>query len=242
MNLATPAALLTVVAVATPAGEAVDPRTQWGQWRGPLGTGVAPGADPPVSWSETKNIRWKTALPGTGHSTPVVWGDRIFVTTAVDAGGAAPGAFREADGAHDNVPPTRPQQWVLLAVSRRDGSILWQRTLRTALPHDSRHETGTWASSSPVTDGRHVIAFFGSYGIYGLDVDGNLLWEVDLGDMRVKHGHGEGASPALSGDTLIVNWDHDGESFVVALDKSSGTERWRVPRDEQTLWSTPIVV
>jgi outer membrane protein assembly factor BamB len=219
-----------------------DPLAQWGQWRGPLGTGVAPRGDPPLEWSEQQNIRWKTAIPGKGHASPIVWGNRVFLTTAVAHGEAEASDFRHAPGAHHNVPPSRRQKFVVLALDRRDGAVLWQRTVRDARPNDSTHETATWASHSAVTDGRHLIAFFGSHGLYGLDLDGKLLWETDLGDMRSKHGHGEGSSPALHGDTVIVNWDHEGQSFVTALDKRNGEQRWKVARDEGTSWSTPLIV
>ncbi len=227
----------------------LDPNSQWGQWRGPLGTGVAPNADPPLEWAENRNIRhnirWKRALPGMGHSTPVVWGDRVFLTTAVPYGeevGAAGRAGSDTPGAHDNMAPSRRFEFVVLAIGRDDGRIVWRRTVRREAPHEGTHVTGSWASNSAVTDGEHLIASFGSRGIYGLDLDGNLLWETDLGDMETFHGHGEGSSPALHGDTLVVNWDHQGQSFVVALDKRTGKERWRRPRDEITSWSTPLVV
>ncbi len=219
-----------------------DDESYWPQWRGPLGTGVAPRADPPVEWSETKNIRWKTALPGSGHSTPIVWGDRIFLTAALPYGEALEPRYSGAPGAHDNLPVTRHHKFVVLAVSRRDGKIVWQRTLREALPHEGGHVSGSLASSSPVTDGEHLFAYFGSRGLYCLDLQGKLRWETDLGQMQSKHGHGEGASPALHGETLIVNWDHEGRSFVVAFDKRTGKQRWKVARDEVTSWSTPIVV
>jgi outer membrane protein assembly factor BamB len=231
-----------------PRGTAVapDPRGDavrfWPQWRGPLGTGAAPHADPPTGWSESENVRWKTALPGKGHSSPIVWGDRIFVTTAVPSGPVLKPIFTHAPGAHDNAPVTRRQQFVVLAVSRRDGSILWRNTVHDGLPQEGAHRTASFASHSPVTDGRHVFAFFGSHGVYALDLDGHLIWKADLGRMRPLHGHGEGSSPALHGDTLVVNWDHEGQSFVVALDKRTGRRRWRVERDEVTSWATPIVV
>jgi outer membrane protein assembly factor BamB len=215
---------------------------QWGQWRGPLGNGVAPHGRPPLSWSETHGVRWKTPIPGRGHSSPVVWGDRVFLTTAIPHGEThEPGAVA-APGAHDNVPPARDQRFVVLAVDRRDGSIAWQTTVRTGRPHDSTHETGSWASPSAVTDGAHVIASFGSAGLYGLAPDGRVLWQVDLGDMQALHGHGEGSSPALHGETVVVNWDHEAGSFVAALDKRTGELRWKVPRQEGTSWSTPLVV
>jgi outer membrane protein assembly factor BamB len=171
-----------------------------------------------------------------------VWGDRVFVTTAVPQGDPAPHAGPDSHGAHDNVPPSREQELTVLAVARRSGEILWRTSVRTGRPHESTHETGSWASASPVTDGRRVWAFFGSGGVYALDVEGRVLWQRDLGDMRVLHGHGEGSSPALHGDTLVVNWDHEGDSFLIALDARSGEERWRVPREEPTSWSSPLVV
>ena len=214
----------------------------WPQWRGPWGTGVAPHANPPVKWSEVENVRWKIALPGTGHSTPIVWGDRVLITTAAPYGDSMEPRYDSAHGAHDSVPVTQRHRFIVLAISRREGKILWQRTLHTEVPHEGGHLSGTFASHSPVTDGEHVFAFFGSRGIYALDLDGELQWKADLGEMQTKHAHGEGSSPALHGDTLIINWDHEGQSFVIAFDKRTGEERWRFARDEVTSWATPIVV
>lgn len=218
-----------------------DATRQWPQWRGPLGTGVAPHADPPVEWSEDKNIRWKVPLPGKGHSTPIVWGARIFVTAAVPVGDSSPPPAGQRPGAHDNVMAVSRQQFIVLAIDRSDGRIVWRKTVRESTPHEGGHHTGSYASASPVTDGERIYVFFGSQGLFCLDWSGNLVWEKDLGDMHTKHGHGEGSSPALYGDTLIVNWDHEGASFVVALDKKSGTQLWRQDRDEVSSWSTPIV-
>jgi len=217
-------------------------RNQWPQWRGPLGTGVAPNGNPPVTWSEDRNIRWKRPIPGKGHSSPIIWGDRIFLTTAIALDEIRPPPPGLAPGAHDNLPSTHLQEFLLLALDRHDGTILWQRTLRREQPHEGAHVTGSWASNSAVTDGEHVFAFFGSRGLYCLDLHGELLWQEDFGDMQSRHGHGEGSSPALHGDTLLINWDHQGESFVVALDKKTGAQRWKVMRDEMTSWSTPIIV
>ena len=221
---------------------AADVLDQWGQWRGPLGTGVAPHGRPPVEWNEGRNVRWKVAIPGQGHSTPIVWDDRIFLTTAIPFGDALPAADEHSPGAHDNMPASSKYEFVVLAVSRRDGKTLWERTVRTERPHESTHESGSWASASAVTDGEVLIASFGSRGVYGLDLGGKLLWQTDVGDMQIKHGHGEGSSPALHGDTVIINWDHQGESLVVALDKHSGQTRWKVGRDEGTSWSSPLIV
>ena len=230
------------VATAGALGQEVNPLTQWGQWRGPLATGAAPKADPPVEWSETKNIRWKTKLPGLGHSSPVVWGSLVFVTTAEMTGAKKPFTGVTPDGTHNNMNPLFDHQFAVMAIDRQTGAVVWRRTVATRQPHESTHESATWASNSPVTDGEHVLSFFGSNGLYCLDTGGRLLWSRDLGDMQVKHGHGEGASPLLHGETVVVNWDHEGASVIVALAKRTGEELWRQPRDEVTSWATPIVV
>lgn len=224
-----------------PAAEEKPSPAHWAQWRGPLGNGVSPIANPPVTWSETENIRWKTTLPGRGHSSPVVWGDRIYLTTAVAHGEEADPPAGRREGEHDNLLKVRRNELLVLAVHRADGSILWQEAIRDVLPHESRHVTGSFASASPVTDGERVFAFFGSHGLYCLDRDGDLLWQKDLGDMHTKHAHGEGSSPALHDGILVVNWDHEGEDFVVALDAKSGDELWRRERDEPTSWSSPQI-
>ncbi|MAG92779.1 MAG: hypothetical protein CMJ48_03390 [Planctomycetaceae bacterium] len=214
----------------------------WPNWRGPLGTGAAPHGKPPSSWSETKNVRWKLAIPGHGHSTPVIWGDHIFLTTAVPYGDPVVPKPDTAPGAHDNLPVTHHHGFVVLAISRKSGKILWQRTVRKQLPREGGHETGSLASNSPVTDGQRVYAFFGSRGLYCLDFEGNILWKEDLGRMETRHAHGEGSSPVLAGDVLVVNWDHQDQSFVVAFDKRTGKQLWKVLRDEITSWSSPFVL
>ncbi len=214
----------------------------WGQWRGPLSTGEAPLADPPTRWSEKENIRWKAELPGRGYGTPIVWKNQVFITAAIPFGETVEAVPDNAPGAHDNAPVTKKQEYVILAYDRATGNETWRRSLRKELPHAGAHNSGTLASASPVADGEHVFAFFGSQGLYCLDHQGKLVWEKDLGNMNVKHGHGEGSSPVLHGDTIVVNWDHEDESFVVAFDKATGEERWRKKRDEGTSWSTPIAI
>ncbi len=239
------AALVVLLATnvsADETGVVADPLVDWPQWRGPLGTGVGPRAKPPVEWSEKKNVRWKTPLAGLGHSTPIVWGDRIFVTSAVPYGDKLKPKYSGRPGAHDNLPVSHRHRFDVVAINRRDGKILWTTTVAKKLPHEGGHYTASLASASPVTDGKHVFAFFGSYGLYCLDTGGKIVWEKHLGTMHSKHGHGEGSSPVLHADTLVVNWDHEGASFIVALDKRTGRERWRVKRDEVTSWATPIVV
>ncbi len=233
------------LAVVTLAGELRgDAADNWPQWRGPLATGVAPHGNPPLFWNEAEgtNIRWKTEIPGRGHSTPVVWDDRVFLTTAIPFGDALPPRASTAPGNHDNLAVTHRHKFMALAISRSSGKILWQQTLREALPHEQGHHTASLASNSPVTDGEHLFAFFGSFGLYCLDLDGQLVWKVDFGPMQSLHGHGEGSSPVLYKETLVVNWDHEGKSFVVALDKKTGKERWKLQRNEVTSWASPIII
>ena len=137
----------------------------WPQWRGPLGTGVAPGAQPPVEWSETKNIRWKTAVPGKGHSTPIILGERVFLTTAIPYGEPVKPRILSRPGAHDNLAMTHHHEFAVLAISRKSGKILWQQTVHKELPHEAGHVSASLASASPVTDGERVFAFFGSRGL-----------------------------------------------------------------------------
>ena len=204
----------------------------WPQWRGPLGNGVAPLADPPLTWSETNNIAWKLALPGEGDSTPIVWGDRLFLLSAVPVG----------EGTKNEAAPNGTFRFTVKCIRRDTGKVLWEKVAREAAPHEGRQENNTFASASPVTDGKSIWAFFGSRGLHCYDWEGNLKWEKDFGLMKTKMGFGEGASPALSGNRIIVNWDQEGEDFITALDKESGKELWRQPRDEGTGWSTPLIV
>ncbi len=133
----------------------------------------------------------------------------------------------------------------LLAINRKDGTIAWERTPKEEVPHEASHQdNGTWASSSAVTDGQHVIASFESRGLYCYDMNGTLVWQKDLGDKKMRNEFGEGSTPALHGNTLVVVWDHyvPGASFIVALDKRTGNELWRVSRDEIDTWATPLIV
>ncbi len=200
----------------------------WPQWRGPKASGVSLSANPPTEWSETKNVRWKVELPGRGASTPVIWGDRVYVSTAVPLDGTGHRA---------------QHRFVLKALNRKDGSVAWEHTVREEAPHEGTHQQfGTMASASAVTDGEHVIASFESRGIFAFDMNGTPVWKTDLGDKRMRNEFGEGSSPALYKDRLIVVWDHQGESFIVALDKATGKEIWRTKRDEIDSWATPLVV
>ena len=209
---------------------ASDANRFWPQWRGPLATGMAPLADPPVTWSDGQNVKWKAGIPGSGDSTPIVWGNRIFILTAIPTG-------KKAEA------PSEVYQFVVACLDRETGKPLWQKTAREEAPHEGHQPNNTFASASPVTDGQLVLAYFGSRGLHCYDMDGNLKWSKDFGHMQTKMGFGEGASPALYGDSVVVYWDDESDhDFIAALDKRTGKELWRTPRNEATGWSTPLVV
>jgi outer membrane protein assembly factor BamB len=212
----------------------------WPQWRGPYATGVSKHADPPIEWSETKNIRWKVEVPGRGSSSPIVWGDRVFVLSAIPIG--VPGAA--AHEPRGGLPQRDRHRYVVLAIDRRTGKTLWERSAREERPHEASHQdNGTYASSSAITDGRRVYAWFESQGMYVYDMDGTLLWQKDLGDKKMRNEFGEGSTPVLHDNRLVIVWDQQGgQSFIVSLDAGSGRELWRVNRDEIDTWATPLVV
>ena len=204
------------------ASAATEAQQYWPQWRGPLGSGEAPSARPPLEWGADKNVRWKIEVPGVGKSSPIVWKDMLVITTAVPAGAA--------------------QEFTVIAVNRGDGSVRWKKVVRTETPHEGTHRDGTYASGSALTDGTRIYAFFGSRGLYALDLNGRVLWEKDFGDMKTRLGFGEGSSAAVHEGTLVVNWDHEGDDFIVGLDAATGAEKWRRGREEPTTWTTPHVV
>jgi outer membrane protein assembly factor BamB len=239
-NLLSLAAALVVCASSAVSG--AESLANWPQWRGPLLNGVAPVADPPVKWSETSNVRWKFRIPGEGAGTPVIWGDQVFVLAAFSAKNPEAAAPKDEKGAKSIPVPTEAYHWMLLSFDRDTGKIRWQKVCREEAPHEGHHQTNTYASSSALTDGQNVIAFFGSHGLYCFDLAGNLQWQKDLGKQTTKLEFGEGATPALHGNTLVVIWDHDRGSFIVAFDKRTGQELWRQPREEKTGWATPLIV
>jgi outer membrane protein assembly factor BamB len=260
-------------AAATAASPA--PNENWPEWRGPLQNGVAPLANPPATWSETNNVKWKVKIPGTGLATPIIWDNRIFIQTAIPTGkkveakpaeaGEQPPAARPEPGSEPprkgpgkadgpggrkgrggfggGPKPTEFYQFAVLCLDRQTGKVLWQKVAREEVPHEGyRQNEGSFASSSGLTDGKHVFAYFGSRGLYCYDLDGKPQWDQDLGKMRMAMGFGEGSSPALYRDTLIVNRDNEDNSFIIALDKNTGKTLWKKPREERTSWSTPLII
>lgn len=246
LSCANAAALLFTLSLSAAGGD-------WPQWRGPEGNGVAPGATPPVTWSETTNVRWKKPLPGAGTSTPIVWKGKIFVTTAIGTGKTVEGKPIETSAAAGTEPapggpggrgrgeaPTEVQQFVLMCLDLATGEIEWQAVAKEELPHEGHHRDHGFASHSAVTDGEMVYAYFGSRGLHAFTMKGEPRWSKALGQMQTRAGFGEGSSPLLYQDKLIINWDHEGKDFVAAFDKKTGDELWRQERDEPTSWSTPV--
>ncbi|MCC6797309.1 MAG: PQQ-like beta-propeller repeat protein [Candidatus Hydrogenedentes bacterium] len=271
-----------LVAIVVPAltGYGAAPEDNWPSWRGPNNNGVAAKSNPPSTWSETQNIKWKTALPGHGTSTPIIWGDKIFFQTAVptqeepappaappqdksqvsgpQSGGTNPygpqasapqpegqrdGGRREGGrsgrGGMRTPPPTFPYKFNVVCIDRKSGKLLWEKTAREEVPHEGRHPTGSYASSSPVTDGKLMWVSFGSRGLYCYDLDGTQKWNRDLGKMQMKNSFGEGSSPALAGDAIVVLMDHEAGSKIMAFNKDTGEPLWEKAREEATAWSSP---
>jgi len=219
----------------------------WPRWRGPNDDGMARG-DAPVEWSDSKNITWRVPIPGRGHSSPVIWGDKIFLTTAVPAAGESPAATPGAPQERRRGPgggsgAGREHKFVVLCLNRNTGKVLWERVAKVAMPHEGYHgRYGSFASNSPVTDGKYVYAFFGSRGLYCFDLDGKLVWHKEFPPMRMRNEFGEGSATVLDGDGLYLKFDQEQGSYMLALDKRTGKELWRAERDEQSSWSAPLVV
>jgi outer membrane protein assembly factor BamB len=223
----------------------------WPQWRGPNGLGISDLRELPTTWSPTTNVGWKTAIPGRGHSSPIVAADRIFLTTSIK-GTQIPGRKAPIHIGFDGKPGYLHPDAVdvdyahaleVIAVDAKTGRIAWERTAYDGPMHDDRHRKNTYASSTMVTDGKLVFAFFESAGLYAYDVDGKPQWQVSLGGLA-KAGMGPGTSPVLFDDLIILQCDQemgDG-SFIVALQKKTGKEVWRAHRRTRRSWATPLIV
>ena len=273
----------------------------WGHWRGDEGNGVSLDAKPPTEWSSTKNVKWKVPVPGRGSGSPVIWGNRVFVVSAVteneddqlaqqrepqrtrrqpndrpprgpgeasdrkpnDRGpddrrfgdrrpddrrpsGRRPGG-RGPGGRGGRGPgraaPTTSFEFTVFCFDRATGDLLWKQVATKATPHQATHSTNGFASASPCTDGRHVYAHFGSRGLYCYTMDGKPVWKRDdFGKMETRNSFGEGSSPTIAGDLILLPWDHEEQSYLYALDKSTGRTIWQAERDEPSCWATPLVV
>jgi len=239
----------------------------WPRWRGPWNNGVARG-DAPLEWSDTKNVGWKVDIPGRGFSTPVLWGNKIFLTTAVPVGepvtsapppqpppggpggpppggpGGPGGPPRGGRGPGGGAGAGQEHKFIVLALDRKTGKVLWEQTVKTAVPHEGYHgRYGSFASNSPVTDGKYLYASFGSRGVYCLDLNGKLIWKKeDVPQMRMRNAFGEGVAPTIDEKNIYLKYDQQQGSTLITLDRMTGKELWRVDRDEQSSWSAPVLV
>ena len=241
-------AVVLALAFVASVGAADSPKAadNWHHWRGPNADGSAPNADPPTKWDAKTNIAWKAELPGNGSATPIVWGDRVFVLTAIKTGRAAkPEELPKVDSRFkvSTKPPTHFYQFVVLCFDRNTGKKVWEKLAAEAVPHEGTHETHSYAAGSPTTDGKLLYASFGSFGTYCYDFDGNLKWgRTDMGRLHTRRGWGEAVTPVVHGDSLLLNFDQEADSRLICLDTSTGKTKWDAKRDEKTTWATPLVV
>ena len=214
---------------------------QWPQFRGPQSTGVADDPNLPDTWSTTLNVIWKTAIPGSGWSSPVVWGDRIFLTSVISS--VAPEAPKKGlyfGGNREGIPADE-HRWMVYAVDWKTGKIVWEREVHRGVPASSHHLKNTYASETPVTDGERVYAYFGNLGLFVFDMEGKPVWSQSWGPFRTRYGWGTASSPVLYKDRIYVVNDNDDRSCLAVLDKRTGKQIWRVERDEASNWSTPYI-
>lgn len=238
--------LLLIAALPVLAAGPASAPDAWPRWRGPEDNGMARG-DAAIEWSDTRNIAWKATIPGRGHSSPVVWGDKIFLTTAIPtkpkAAGEAGSERGGRGGPGGGAGGGEEHRLLVLCLDRKTGKVLWERTAAVSTPHEGYHQRyGSFASNSPVTDGTMLYAFFGSRGLYAYDLDGKLVWKRELPPLKMRLQFGEGTAVVLAGERLIVSCDQESDSFILSLDKKTGKEVWRNARDEQSAWSAPLVL
>ncbi|HKO95531.1 MAG TPA: PQQ-binding-like beta-propeller repeat protein [Pyrinomonadaceae bacterium] len=223
--------------------------SNWPQWRGPTGQGISTEKNLPVTWSPTKNIKWKTPIAGRAHSSPIVWGNRVLLTTAIE-GEVIPGAkaVKHMNGDQEFLHPDaigadKKHTFKVIALDSETGKVVWEQTAFEGAPYDNRHRKSSYAASTPATDGKLVYAFFGSEGLYAYDMKGKLAWKADVGKYGTV-GLGTGTSPVLWENLIILQCDEDNgaASFIVGIDKKTGKEVWKTPRKVQVGWSTPLLV
>jgi outer membrane protein assembly factor BamB len=223
-------------------------RGSWPSFRGPGAGGVAEKQNLPDRWDGAgQNILWRTPVPGLAHSSPIVWGDRVFVTTAISSRANAtfrPGLYGDGDASDDR----STHRWTIYAIDKHSGKVLWERSAHQGEPVDKRHIKSTYASSTPATDGRVVVAWFGSQGVYAYDINGTLLWKVDLGRLDMgaydvpTYEWGPASSPIIWNGLVILQCDTQQDSFILALKAETGEIVWKTERDELPSWGTPNVV
>ncbi len=213
----------------------------WPQFRGPGSRGVTEGDTLPDRWSATENVAWKTDIPGRGWSSPVVWANRVFLTTVVNTGTSEEPKKGLYFGGNRPEPPDGVHEWKVFCLELESGRIVWEHQVHEGKPETPIHLKNSFASETPVTDGERVYCYFGNIGIFCFDQQGNPVWSRRIEPHKNRNGWGTAASPVLHGDTLYIVNDNDEDSYLLALDKLTGEERWRVSRDEKSNWSTPFV-
>ncbi len=213
----------------------------WPQFRGANSEGVATNGHLPTTWSTNENVAWKTAVPGQGWSSPVVWGDKIILTSVVKDGDVEPPKKGLYFGGERPTPSTNTHHWMVYAYDWKSGKQVWKRQVYEGLPSTSVHLKNTYASETPVTDGERVYAYFGNLGLYCLDMAGKPVWSNSWGHYKTRYGWGTAASPTIYKEHLYLVNDNEESSFLIALDKKTGKEKWRVERDEKSNWATPYV-
>ncbi|MBN9120960.1 MAG: PQQ-binding-like beta-propeller repeat protein, partial [Planctomycetes bacterium] len=222
----------------------------WPQFRGPGGTGVVTDAKVPGEWGTDKNVAWKVAVPGVAWSCPIVVGDKVIVTTAFasgqpkpKAGGFGGGGPKGGGGGFGKggAVPKETYQFKIVCLDRATGKTAWEKVAKEARPTIPTHGSNTYATETPVSDGERVYAYFGMTGLFCYDLDGKEVWKKDLGSYPMQFGFGTGSSPVLVGDKLVVQCDNEEKSFLIALDKKTGEQKWKVDRREKSGWSTPFV-
>ena len=222
--------------------KAADGPSSWPQFRGPGSRGVAEGGNqPPDRWSATENVAWKRDIPGRGWSSPVVWGEHVFLTTVINTGtteNAKKGLYLGGDRP---VPPDAVHQWKVICLNLKSGEIRWERQVLEGKPQSSIHIKSSFASETPVTDGERVYCCFGNVGIFCFDFEGKVLWRHELAPLPTRLGWGTAASPALHQGRLYYCNDNEQESYLLALDAKTGQEIWKTPRDEKSNWATPFI-
>ena len=219
--------------------------TNWGHWRGPEITGVSRTAKPPLEWSEQKNIQWKVAVEGQGNATPIIWADKVFLLTAVNTGRVDPSLPKPEDQpkrVFGIKHPNTHYQYVVLCLDRKTGKVLWRDVASEHVPHEGTHRDADFASASPTTDGKRLVCWFGSAGLFCYDLEGSKLWERNLGRAYVGASLGEGCSPVLHKDRIVIVRDHARQSKIHVLDAETGATVWEKDRDEENAWATPRVI
>jgi outer membrane protein assembly factor BamB len=220
---------------------ALSPQSDWPQFRGPGARGVAASTNLPDHWSATENVAWKTEIPGSGWSSPIVWGNRVFLTTAISTGEAEPPKKGLYIGGERRDAPRPEHQWKLLCLDLSSGKVRWEKVVQEGSPAGPKHVKNTYASETPVTDGERVYVCIGNAGLFCLDLEGKPVWSKPLEPHKIRAGWGTASSPIVHKDRLYLVNDNDEQSYLVALDKRSGKEIWRVDREEKSNWSTPYL-